>query len=232
MAIIQCPECGKNVSDAATVCPNCGFPIHKENADKPRRNKILLIIVVVIVLVAIAGAVVFFLTQTASKKSDGENSVSSAETSKTEEEASASSKAGSSEKEISVSSKEKLTPKEEKIFNLLIGNMEKFYAPSELRVIDIGDGLNFPPDEYFPEGQYTVVIKFNSGNLVGGTVSEVYSMYLEDGSFTSDDGHTQRWNAGDLEPYYSDDISRSMGENTIKRLNEAIKEYCSEMGLD
>ena len=27
MAIIQCPECGNNVSDMAKICIHCGFPI-------------------------------------------------------------------------------------------------------------------------------------------------------------------------------------------------------------
>lgn len=27
MALIQCPECGKDVSDAARSCPSCGYPI-------------------------------------------------------------------------------------------------------------------------------------------------------------------------------------------------------------
>lgn len=27
MAMIQCPECGKNVSDLASACPNCGYPL-------------------------------------------------------------------------------------------------------------------------------------------------------------------------------------------------------------
>lgn len=27
MALINCPECGKQISDKATVCPNCGYPI-------------------------------------------------------------------------------------------------------------------------------------------------------------------------------------------------------------
>ena len=27
MALITCPECGKQVSEKATNCPNCGFPI-------------------------------------------------------------------------------------------------------------------------------------------------------------------------------------------------------------
>ena len=27
MALIKCPECGKEISDKASVCPNCGTPI-------------------------------------------------------------------------------------------------------------------------------------------------------------------------------------------------------------
>ena len=32
MALIQCPECGKEISDKASTCPNCGCPI---KVDKP-----------------------------------------------------------------------------------------------------------------------------------------------------------------------------------------------------
>lgn len=33
MALIKCPECGKEISDRAASCPNCGYPItsRKEN---------------------------------------------------------------------------------------------------------------------------------------------------------------------------------------------------------
>ena len=27
MALIMCPECGKEISDKALSCPNCGLPI-------------------------------------------------------------------------------------------------------------------------------------------------------------------------------------------------------------
>ena len=29
MALIKCPECGKEISDKAKTCPNCGCPIKK-----------------------------------------------------------------------------------------------------------------------------------------------------------------------------------------------------------
>ncbi len=27
MALINCPECGKEISNKATSCPNCGMPV-------------------------------------------------------------------------------------------------------------------------------------------------------------------------------------------------------------
>ena len=30
MALINCPECGKEISDKATYCPNCGNPINQQ----------------------------------------------------------------------------------------------------------------------------------------------------------------------------------------------------------
>ncbi|OGS53347.1 MAG: hypothetical protein A2Y20_11190 [Firmicutes bacterium GWF2_51_9] len=38
MALIMCPECGKDVSDKAHVCPNCGFPIAMEKNAKIETN--------------------------------------------------------------------------------------------------------------------------------------------------------------------------------------------------
>jgi ribosomal protein L7/L12 len=29
MALVNCPECGKQISDWATACPSCGFPLQK-----------------------------------------------------------------------------------------------------------------------------------------------------------------------------------------------------------
>lgn len=31
MALIKCPECGKEISDKATTCPNCGMPLRRED---------------------------------------------------------------------------------------------------------------------------------------------------------------------------------------------------------
>lgn len=38
MALIRCPECGKeNVSDTAEQCPNCGYEI-KEHFEREKRK--------------------------------------------------------------------------------------------------------------------------------------------------------------------------------------------------
>ena len=34
MALIKCPECGKEISDQATSCPNCGYPISNEKKEE------------------------------------------------------------------------------------------------------------------------------------------------------------------------------------------------------
>lgn len=31
MALIKCPECGKEISDKALACPNCGMPLRRED---------------------------------------------------------------------------------------------------------------------------------------------------------------------------------------------------------
>lgn len=40
MAIINCPECGKTVSERAKACPNCGCPIEALNPDGSVRIKL------------------------------------------------------------------------------------------------------------------------------------------------------------------------------------------------
>ncbi len=32
MALIECPECGHEVSDKAATCPDCAFPLNQDRA--------------------------------------------------------------------------------------------------------------------------------------------------------------------------------------------------------
>ena len=41
MALIKCPECGKEISDTCESCVHCGYKLKKGNVNKPqvRRRK-------------------------------------------------------------------------------------------------------------------------------------------------------------------------------------------------
>ena len=58
MALIHCPECGKEISDQANRCPHCGFPLESETEKKLReareKDKQSLIKIGAILLVGIA----------------------------------------------------------------------------------------------------------------------------------------------------------------------------------
>lgn len=72
MALIKCPECGKEVSDKASSCPNCGCPLEKnktvdaindskgKKSKKKTTKKLLISIGIVIVLIFI-GTVIYYI---------------------------------------------------------------------------------------------------------------------------------------------------------------------------
>ena len=39
MALVKCKECGKEISDKAKTCPNCGCPIEDEFAKKRNHER-------------------------------------------------------------------------------------------------------------------------------------------------------------------------------------------------
>lgn len=58
MALIKCPECGKEISDTIKKCPNCGY--HK----KAKINKKMFIVGGALVLIALISIIIFmFLTK-------------------------------------------------------------------------------------------------------------------------------------------------------------------------
>ncbi len=63
MALIKCPECGKDISDQSRKCPNCGYPIQK----KTPVGKIVIIALVCLAAI-IAGLVIFNVKVVAPKK--------------------------------------------------------------------------------------------------------------------------------------------------------------------
>jgi large conductance mechanosensitive channel len=39
MALVECPDCKKSISELASDCPNCGYPLAEEEAKKKVKKK-------------------------------------------------------------------------------------------------------------------------------------------------------------------------------------------------
>ena len=63
MALINCPECGKEISDQAVSCPNCGLPI-KKTKEKKSFNKLFIIIPFVVIVLAVGGFIAYRIIHT------------------------------------------------------------------------------------------------------------------------------------------------------------------------
>lgn len=54
MALINCPECGKNISDTSENCIHCGYPIKKSKKINKKINKKIVGLLIIVALVLIA----------------------------------------------------------------------------------------------------------------------------------------------------------------------------------
>lgn len=63
MALIKCPECGKEISDKAIKCPKCGCHISNEKTIKKPKSKILIASFIVLLLVIISFAIFWNVTK-------------------------------------------------------------------------------------------------------------------------------------------------------------------------
>ena len=54
--LVKCQECGKEISDQATSCPNCGCPITTTEKPKKKKGSCIWILVIVVVLFLIFAA--------------------------------------------------------------------------------------------------------------------------------------------------------------------------------
>ena len=55
MAMIKCPECGKDISDSAPVCPNCGYSFLYALPNKSQAKNNLLLVIAGAAVCLIAG---------------------------------------------------------------------------------------------------------------------------------------------------------------------------------
>lgn len=86
MALINCPECAKEISDKVLACPNCGFPMSestnqmqkvelssvKLKLDKKKKNKILLSVFIIFSLL-IVSTIVYSANERANIQKYNEN---------------------------------------------------------------------------------------------------------------------------------------------------------------
>ena len=70
MSMINCPECGKKISDKAKTCPNCGYTLH----DMKKKKFVVSIIIFMIIIVSVVLG--FFLQQTNKKQNENINAIS------------------------------------------------------------------------------------------------------------------------------------------------------------
>ena len=76
MALINCPECGKEISDTSTTCINCGFKFKKTSRKRPI---ILIAIFIALLIVGIISWAVFFNKPTIGMTKDEKEAYSACE---------------------------------------------------------------------------------------------------------------------------------------------------------
>lgn len=60
MSLINCPECGKEISDQVKNCPNCGYPLKKKkNISLPKIKIRYIVIPIILVIAVVVGTVVW-----------------------------------------------------------------------------------------------------------------------------------------------------------------------------
>lgn len=87
MALITCPECGKQVSDSAEACPHCGYPIKKklseavpDNSNQtesdpktPKQKNTKKIIIIAAALIAVVAVVIIVVSMNTLNETEKQN---------------------------------------------------------------------------------------------------------------------------------------------------------------
>lgn len=60
MALINCPECGKEISDQVKNCPNCGYPLKKKKNISLPKIKIRYIVIPIILIIAVVIGIIIW----------------------------------------------------------------------------------------------------------------------------------------------------------------------------
>lgn len=60
MALIKCPECGKEISNKVKKCPNCAYSLKKNKFDFKKNKKVIIILILLFILI-IGGIISFYI---------------------------------------------------------------------------------------------------------------------------------------------------------------------------
>lgn len=60
MALIQCPECGKNVSDTISVCIHCGYPLKTKKLRKINERAVFIVAMILVIIFAFLAVIYFY----------------------------------------------------------------------------------------------------------------------------------------------------------------------------
>ncbi len=55
MALIKCEECGREISEEARTCPNCGVKTAKTKKQNKTMSKVVIMVLIIVILIAIIG---------------------------------------------------------------------------------------------------------------------------------------------------------------------------------
>lgn len=130
---------------------------------------------------------------------------------------------------------ESLNEDERAIYNCLIENINSFYNPQAVKLLEI----RVPSDEYFDvlkivddvvggsSSRNRLFIQINSTNKLGGNVSSIFEFDL-DASTYSDLGKNEY-----CDRYWSEASTQSdkYGDSAVSNINKALSYYWEEQGI-
>lgn len=121
---------------------------------------------------------------------------------------------------------DELIEEEKVIFDSLLVNINDFFNPSEVRILEIGNYSENQPTELCPDGEKDCYIKINGTNRAGGTIIQVFKLVLMNYRVVYD-GKTIYYEKGDLTEETSE-INSKYNAVDIGRINKALKYYWNE----
>lgn len=217
MALIKCPECGKEISDTCDTCIHCGYKLHPENntANKKTSDNHRLVIILVCVVIAIGVIIASVLIVNSIRENNRIKQEKQEQVSMQQEEEQREQEEAEAEIEAhKLSYEEKVCYYAIEYFKTILKNPDSLQIHDvkisvSLSADDIHD-FDKSPDEHY--SQYAIGIDNSAQNGLGGSQRDVY--YIIMNGFTVADETYQDQSI--VEIYYSDRRSIDVSTDKIK----------------